>query len=412
MPLWDEAFGAMMTDMNHVIADRTYLRTLKLIRRADGISRSELAAAMGLTKAALTSVAADLLNRGLVSERRLEPGRRGRPNYGLTIVPTAAYALCARIWTDGVALFEILDLQGTAVYSSEAKLGTLAAPLEFTRQLIDQLDGVLAQAGVDRDAVQHLAIVLPARIDRREGVVHWLTPGAAHPPLDLSGVLDARFGIPVTIDNRTTILARGEHWFGPADGSENFTYIGLVGRGIGAARYVDGTLQLGANGMGGEFAHSKLVFDGGLPCHCGGTGCTIAYASIMAISRAFAAVEQANANTVQEIDEWFDMASRKAIEGDDRALAIFNAAGRALGVAAASQINSLDPGRVIIGCDRPDLLELIAPEFHRSVKSQVLPELLGSTALEVRKITQESYRLGATALALEHLYLDSSAPRR
>lgn len=390
--------------MSQTSADNTRMRALKLIRRSDGISRSELASLMGLTKAALTPVAADLLQNGFLIEKKQDGDRRGRPNFGLWLVPGAAYALSALVWTDGSVLFEVVDLGGSAVLSSSARLGSLRNPQEFSHQLAEALAEIVDRAGLPAHALRHLAVVLPARIDRSKGIVHWLTPGSAHAPFGLGEFLQDRLGIATTIDNRTTVLARGEHWFGSGHGSENFSFIGLVGRGINAARYVDGQLQTGANGIGSEFAHTKLAFEAGRPCHCGGSGCTIAYASVIAIAQAYAGASKVTASSIQEVDHWYHAAQTDALAGNETAVSVFESAGRALGAATASHINGLDPGRVIIGIDRPELLRLIRPSFDKILSSELLPELHETTIIELRLVSQTDYRLGATSFALEQIY--------
>jgi len=79
------------------------------------------------------------------------------------------------------------------------------------------------------------------------------------------------------LDNDVNALALGELYFGQARGVRNLVFIAL-GTGVGGGIVLNGEIQRGANGYGGELGHMTLN-PNGRPCFCGSRGCLKAYVS-------------------------------------------------------------------------------------------------------------------------------------
>src|ERR1700761_7542044 len=96
------------------ISDREYnrLRVLRALRRAEPVSRTELAALSGLDGGTITEISAALLRRGLILEEKVETGKRGRPQRHLRLDPQGAHALAAYIGIEGRLVCEIVNLRG------------------------------------------------------------------------------------------------------------------------------------------------------------------------------------------------------------------------------------------------------------------------------------------------------------
>lgn len=86
---------------------------------------------------------------------------------------------------------------------------------------------------------------------------------------------------PVRIENDANCAAIGEAKLGAGAGKRNVLLLTL-GTGVGGGVILDGKLYTGADGMGAELGHTKLVFDG-RRCTCGQKGCLEAYASATAL---------------------------------------------------------------------------------------------------------------------------------
>jgi len=91
------------------------------------------------------------------------------------------------------------------------------------------------------------------------------------------------FDIPLYIGNDADCAALGETLAGAAKDHNNVIMVTL-GTGIGGGIIMDKKIFCGADGMGAEIGHTKLVY-GGVKCACGQFGCFEAYGSATALIR-------------------------------------------------------------------------------------------------------------------------------
>src|SRR5262249_54121003 len=95
--------------------------------------------------------------------------------------------------------------------------------------------------------------------DRRAIVASNLAPALNGYPLRED--LGRRFALPVLLDHHPRALLVGDRWFGKGRGLRNFAVI-YTGEVMGGALYLDGRLQRGLAGAGGELGHTFVQVDG------------------------------------------------------------------------------------------------------------------------------------------------------
>lgn len=89
--------------------------------------------------------------------------------------------------------------------------------------------------------------------------------------------LEKKLPVPVRIENDANCAALGEMLAGAAGGVRNLIMLTL-GTGVGSGVIIDGKIFSGADGMGAELGHTKIVYKG-RKCTCGQLGCVDAYCS-------------------------------------------------------------------------------------------------------------------------------------
>jgi glucokinase len=157
--------------------------------------------------------------------------------------------------------------------------------------------------------------------------------------------LQQRFpDVTVRVANDAVAMAVGEHWRGAGQSSQGFLGI-VVSTGVGGGLVLDGQVRHGMTGNAGHIGH-VVVDPIGPVCGCGGRGC------LEAIARGPAVVQWA-------VDRgWAPAADRPADgrslladarAGNDIAIAAFERAGTALGVAVASAVHLLELDVVAVG---------------------------------------------------------------
>ena len=89
------------------------------------------------------------------------------------------------------------------------------------------------------------------------------------------------FPFPIAIENDANCAVWGESITGAASGCKNVVMLTL-GTGVGGGIILDGKIYKGADSMGVELGHTKIVYNG-IECSCGQRGCLEMYASATAL---------------------------------------------------------------------------------------------------------------------------------
>jgi predicted NBD/HSP70 family sugar kinase len=169
--------------------------------------------------------------------------------------------------------------------------------------------------------------------------------------------------MPVLCTSGVVAAAREGQWSGRIS-SPAFVYVHLAAE-IRCAIITHGQLCTGANGRGGDIAHTPAVM-GGEPCTCGRRGCLHAVLAEQGLRRVFAtALAFAQPPTLEEI-------ARLAASDDEAAVAV-EAVATYLADALLSAVPLLDPEIVVIGGRSADALG----ETFRSVLQRCVTDRNG-----------------------------------
>jgi len=69
----------------------------------------------------------------------------------------------------------------------------------------------------------------------------------------------------LTLENDINLAALGEHWFGVAEGVDDFVFVSVV-TGLGAGLVLHGELHRGHHGAAGELDYALTGFDEDVDC--------------------------------------------------------------------------------------------------------------------------------------------------
>jgi predicted NBD/HSP70 family sugar kinase len=385
------------------ISDQEFnrLTVLKRLRAAEPVSRTELAALSGLNGGTITTIVRDLVDRGLVIEQRMASTGRGRPKVNLRIDPNAAFVAGATLTGHGSIEGEIVDLRGESVFSFRHVPPQSTRLDELAHRFADVVAEAIAAAPVGKEQISQVGIGLPAIVDRNRGIVEFLET-FDDGPSPFAAIVEQRLGITTWIDNNINLLARAEHWFGDAD-VEDFTVV-FLGLGLGAARYQAGQLLIGAHGIEAEFGHTKIVPEGGRPCHCGAFGCLQAYSAVSGMIQQWSEERGEESPPHYRMNRIFETMVVQAQAGDPGVLDILSRAARYLGRGLANHINMQDPERIVLLAENEALVPLIADQFFAALDQDTLPVLRRRARVTFKNMDNASYARGAAAMVLERLY--------
>ena len=342
----------MMAEQNNQVQLKNYNRrsVLNYIRKNGTATKAGLASVTGLTFMAIKKILAELEELNLIRSDQMESTGIGRKAVSYAINENYRYSIGIHInkFVTGVVL---MNLQGQVLamekYSTDKEF---AGQNEFVDVLIQAVDRVIESSGINREKILGIGVGAPGPIDYESGMM--LTP--PNMPilnyLPLREILEENTGFPVFLNKDTNVIAFGEYWCGEAKDCNTLVYVD-ADMGIGSGLIIDGKLNIGANGIAGEFGHITLDINGPL-CNCGNKGCLEAVSSGIAVLKALSRqLEQKEKHPLYQkrnellIEDVFEMAKKK----DMLTMSILNQSAYYLGVAVSSLINILDPEIVIMG---------------------------------------------------------------
>src|ERR1700704_4993214 len=252
------------------------LAVLEAIYDQGQASRTGLAEKTKFAPSYISALVADLRRRGVVEEGGRSPSRAGRRRGLLHVVPDLGHLVGIRIGRANTRIV-VTDFLGKVL--TLKKLPTEISLGE--EHVFDLIDRELGAALKSDSLIKGIGIAMSGVIDRNSGtVLFWpKVPGWNNVPLKRR--VQAKYGVPVVLEDSVRTMALAEEKFGDAKGRKNFVYV-VVSMGIGAAIYINNSLYLGASDLAGELGHTTIDERGDL-CSCGNRGCLEVYASGSAI---------------------------------------------------------------------------------------------------------------------------------
>ncbi|MEU7019060.1 ROK family transcriptional regulator [Streptomyces sp. NPDC046203] len=375
---------------------------LRTVHDAGETTRAAVAAHVGLTRPAVSSLVEQLMELGLLVESgKTFSGHAGRPGTVLKPASTGPAGLGVELNVDYVSVC-VADLTGTDRVRRTVRLDNRAlAPVEVLRRAAAVAAEVLAEAAAQDLRPTGVRLALPGLV---AGGTVQQAPNLGWNRVDADTLFTRALAaarpagapaLPVASDNEANVAALAELWFGGLGGIRTFVHVtGEIG--VGGAIVLDGELLRGAHGFAGEIGHLTVVPDGPR-CRCGSSGCLERYAGQAALLRAAGA-------------PGVDALVRRAEDGEERTLAALHQAGRMLGVAVSGAVNLLDPQAVVLGGIFPRLAAWLVPAAEAELGLRVVSGLWTPARgrLRAASSTADAAR-GAAALVLHDILADPLA---
>ncbi|MET3806824.1 putative NBD/HSP70 family sugar kinase [Nakamurella sp. UYEF19] len=360
------------------------------------LSRAELARRLSLSSGNLTKITRPLIDGGYVrglDAEMLAP--TGRPSHRLEVVPDRAVFIGIKL-TDDQMYVVLTGLTANLVHDEQYELGSHdpAAVIEQIALAINrirdsgypQIAGVgISLAGTSTPASSHA---------RNSEYLGWSD-------VPLAELVEARVGLPITLENDVRALAAAEHWFGAAAGIDDFALI-TVGVGIGCAMVINGELVSGQEGTAGMIEHWQIDDRGSL-CELGHRGCLRSYLTTSAITRTVAVAAGLPGLTFQDCVD-------RSRAGDPLADRVFQDAGRALGILVALLVNLMGPQLVLLSGESYQMYQA-GESAIRAAMAEHLHWSVHPPELQVRPLTFTAWARGAAVIAIQrHVDLLTRAP--
>ncbi len=371
-----------------------------------GLSRADLAQAVGLTKSTISGLVRELLDEGWLLEREVvATGDLGRRPTPLFVDPSRMLLLGAEVGIEGVRVVatsltgEMLARTASSYGASrtaKACIGTLATALLKLRRQLDETQHRIIGIGVG----------LPGGVDEASGVLNF-APNLGWRDLPFANQLAERIAdgplaaVPLFVQNEADVAAIGEMEFNRTDGADPLLYVSL-NQGVGAGVIVDDRLLTGHRGFAGEVGHMVMQINGPL-CSCGRRGCAEALIGLRAMLRQPADAETSSAASLTELQ-------RRLAAQDADTLRAVRKAGSHLGVLLQNLTSAYDPARIVLGGALVDLGDAFLQPALQTLEEHLAAAGLEPPTLQVSRHGADAVAVGAAGLARYRLTRPLIAP--
>lgn len=393
--------------------NQRYIRTgninlvLGLIREHGEISRVDIARLAGLSPAAVTDLTRQMMQAGLVEEKREGTARIGRKPILLCVNPDRGFVLAVTV-ADQIRV-EAVTLGNRILTSDEIRADRGNGAAAVGPRMVALLRDTVKRSGMAPDALFGIAVSVSGIIGARgrrviaSSVTPWLGG------IDLYGLLRDAFHVPVYIENIRNLSAFAEKRLVAEYAEKNSLVYLKVGPGIGAGAVVGGEIVRGAFGGAGEVGH--IVVDPcGPACRCGSAGCLEAMANTGAVVRAYALEWQKATGAPLVIPDGTEEAEilRRIGDGarikEPAALRTVEREARFLAAGVLCIINTYNPEVVVIGGEITRLGELLTDKIREIVGRTIFGVYLDRMAISFSRLEEDVELSGAALYAIDAFY--------
>ena len=377
------------------------LAVIRTLRDQGPVARIDLGAINGISSATVTSISAELLQQGLITERPFEatrPNGRGRPKTLIGLTPTAACVVCIKLSINEIQLV-VGDFAGQIHHSEHHAVSTLALSADDLEAVLEEkISAVCTQQLTGFQRLAGICLAVQGIVSSQSGTIIW-SPALSFRNAPVSASLAERFHCSVLLENDANCIASVLASQPAYADCPNLVVI-MLGYGIGMSVLINGVPYLGANGSAAEFGHSKYQPDGAL-CACGRRGCIEAYTSDYALYRAAAEhLALPSGDSAHPSEQQMQALTQLALQGDPLAERIYTEAGRALGYGIANLLALFNPDLVLITGSGVRGFDAMQAAMHSAIDEALVAELRGSTRIESCAWDHDMTCMGGIAIAL------------
>jgi predicted NBD/HSP70 family sugar kinase len=379
---------------------------LNYIRKYHPVTKSELARETGLTFMAINKIFTEMETLGLIRKNAFQRGGGvGRNAITYTINEHYGYTVGIHInaYRTEVAL---MDLHGNIHSKMYIEMQEIQQKQDFfINSLVEMVDTVQVQAGIERDSILGIGIGSPGPVDSKTGVIGLAPNIPLLQYLPIKSALEKRCKLKVHLLKDTSTIALGEYWHGMGKSYQDLLYLD-IDMGIGGAIVADGKVKRGSGEMAGEIGHMLLKAEEGPLCNCGNRGCLEALSSVIAIKRDLSlelAARKAHPLYGKRNSLTVDAILNAANDGDLLFNQMLQRSAFYVGLAVRNLINILDPQLIILG---GVLVQGYAP-FFPMVKDIVASHMMRGSSektLLVAETNQDMAIIGAGELVSDYFF--------
>jgi predicted NBD/HSP70 family sugar kinase len=272
----------------------------------------------------------------------------------------------------------------------------------------------IEKSSIPKSKIAGIGIGMPGFIDVLKGINHSflkISEGS------IVSYIESEVGLPVLIDNDSSLIALAELRLGEAKNRQNVMVIN-INWGVGLGMILNGELFRGYNGFAGEFSHIPL-FTNNKMCSCGKSGCLETETSLLVVAeKAVEGLKKGKVSrlknlVLENIEETAAAIMDAADKGDKFAVELFSEAGYNIGRGVAILIHLLNPELIVLSGRGAGVGKLWLAPIQQAINEHCIPKIAENTEIKISSLGFQAELIGAAALVMENFdTLDSALEKK
>jgi glucokinase-like ROK family protein len=382
---------------------KTYRRQIvRQLYFANMLSCAELSLRINRSLPLTTKTLDELIKEGVVVETGYAPSTGGRRPIMYSLKQDVIYVVAVSM-DQFVTRIAIMNMKNQYVTEVKKVELPLAKNSEGLSVLIDHISQIIHDSGIPKSRIAGVGIGMPGFVDVKKGVNYsfFETTGKS-----ITARISEKVGLPVYIDNDSSLIALAEFRFGAARGARNAMIVN-IGWGIGLGMILNGELFRGHNGLAGEFSHIPLFLNGKL-CSCGKRGCLETESSLLFV------IEKAKNNVkngresllmnmfTESVEKDSEVIITAAQEGDQFSIELLSEAGYNIGRGVAVLIHLFNPKEIILSGRGSLAGKIWQAPIQQAINEHCIPKLAAHTVIETSTLGYQAELIGAASLVMDN----------
>jgi predicted NBD/HSP70 family sugar kinase len=378
-------------------------KIIKELYFASSVSCAELSQRIDKSLPLTTKMLNELISEGLVVETGFAPSSGGRRPQMYCLKPGIQFIVSVAL-DQFVARIVIMDMLNNFVTEVEKFDLPLPENSQAISILTEKIGQVIKRSGIPKEKIIGIGIGMPGFVNVKKGINYSFLNANGK---SITDYINEKTGIPVYIDNDSSLVALAELRFGAARRKQNSMVIN-IGWGIGLGMILDGKLFKGHEGFAGEFSHIPLFLNGKL-CSCGKSGCLETETSLLVILEKArqglksGRLSMLKPSALEDLEHAYEALINAALQGDQFTVELFSETAYNIGRGVAILIHLLNPELIILSGRGAGAGKIWQAPIQQALNEHCIPRLAAVAAIEISKLGYKAELIGAAALVMENI---------
>lgn len=347
----------------------------------------------------------ELIEEGYLVESGLAPSTGGRRPAVFHLNSKKSRYIVSVAMDQMVSRLAIYDVSRKCIYPVQQLQLNPFDDDGVLKKLTDFIVFHIRRSGIAYEQILGLGIGMPGFVNSDKGINESLLYNQR---ISLKDYLSEEIGLPVFIDNDSSLIALAELRFGEGIGVKELMVVN-IGWGTGLGMIVNGRIFRGHSGYAGEFSHIPLSSSNNL-CSCGKRGCLEVDTSLLSMvekaKEAIASGAHSSLKSRFKDDAVLagDVFLEEAKKGDPLAVSVLSDAAFQLGKGLSTLIHIMNPERIVLSGRGAKAGKMFLPAIQQAVNEFCIHKISEQTSFVVSKLGNDAELIGAANLVIDNTH--------